>query len=307
MPISIGCAIWSFPGWVGEVYPPKTPAKDFLRVYSHHFPAVEGNTTFYATPDRVTIDRWIAQTPTGFKFYLKFPRAITHNGLLEPYILPAQAFVTQMQELGDKLGVMFIQLPPNYAPSERFADLTIFLTALSKQDVSNSLLSVLTHRLGKPPSRCVKTVIALEVRHLDWFKSPHRERLNELLTKLGIGRVILDSRPIYEAAKSGEAVIACKKPQVPIDLTLTAPFTLIRYVSHPVRSANQIWLEGWAQQIQTWLQQDVQVSMFFHCPIEVKSPINARYLHEMLVAGGVSIDPLPPRFVDDSPVQLNLF
>ncbi len=284
MPISIGCAIWSYPGWIGEVYPPKTPAKEFLRVYSHHFSAVEGNTTFYATPDRVTIDRWIDQTPSGFKFYLKFPRAITHNGLLAPYVLPAQAFITQMQVLGDKLGVIFIQLPPNYAP-ERFADLTIFLTALSQQDVS----------------------IALEVRHLDWFKSPHQQRLNELLTKLVIGRVILDSRPIYEAAKSGEVAIACKKPQVPIDLTLTAPFTLIRYVSHPVRSANQIWLEGWAEQIQAWLQQNIQVSMFFHCPMEVKSPINARYLHEILVGLGVSIDPLPPRFVNDSPVQLNLF
>ena len=284
MSISIGCAIWSFPGWVGEVYPPKTPAKDFLRVYSHHFPAVEGNTTFYAIPDKETIDRWIAQTPPGFKFYLKFPRAITHNGLLEPYILPAQAFITQMQELGDKLGVMFIQLPPNYAP-EKFSDLTVFLTALSQQDVS----------------------IALEIRHLDWFKSLHQQRLNQLLTNLGIGRVILDSRPIYEADRSGEVVIACKKPHVPIDLTLTAPFTLIRYVSHPVRSANQIWLEGWVQQIQTWLQDDIQISMFFHCPIEVKSPINARYFHEMLVERGVSIASLPPRFIDDSPVQLNLF
>ncbi len=284
MPISIGCAVWSYPGWVGEVYPPKTPAKDFLRVYSNHFPAVEGNTTFYATPDRVTIDRWIAQTPIGFKFCLKFPRAITHNGLLEPYILPAQAFIAQMQELGDKLGVMFIQLPPNYSP-EGFADLTAFLTALSRKNVS----------------------IALEVRHLDWFKSPHRDRLNELLTRLGLGRVILDSRPIYEADKSGEVVIACKKPRVPIDLTLTAPFSLIRYVSHPVQSVNKIWLEEWANQVQTWLQQDTQVYMFVHCPIEVKSPINARYLHEILLGSGVLIDPLPPRFIDDSPVQLNLF
>jgi uncharacterized protein YecE (DUF72 family) len=285
MPISIGCAVWSYPGWIGEVYPPKTPSKDFLRVYSHHFPAVEGNTTFYAIPDRVTISRWISQTPLGFKFCLKFPRAITHNGLLEPYILPAQAFITQMQELGDKLGVMFIQLPPNYAPSEGLRDLTAFLTVLSQQNVS----------------------IALEVRHLDWFKSPHRERLNELLTGLGIGRVILDSRPIYEADKSGEVAIACKKPRVPIDLMLTAPFTLIRYVSHPVQSANKIWLEGWAKQIQTWLQQDTQVYMFVHCPVEAKSPINARYLHEILVGCGVSIDLLPPRFIDDSPVQLNLF
>jgi uncharacterized protein YecE (DUF72 family) len=190
-----------------------------------------------------------------------------------------------MQALGDKLGVMFIQLPPNYSPSEGLADLTAFLTALSSQGVS----------------------IALEVRHLDWFKSPHREQLNELLTGLGIGRVILDSRPIYEADKSGEVAIACKKPRVPIDLTLTAPFSLIRYVSHPVQLANKIWLEGWAKQVQTWLQQDTQVYMFVHCPIEAKSPINARYVNEIFTEFDIPTKPLPPRFVDDSPVQLKLF
>lgn len=285
MPISIGCAVWSYPGWIGEVYPPKTPSKDFLRVYSNYFPAVEGNTTFYATPDPATIDRWIAQTPAGFKFCLKFPRAITHNGLLAPYILQAQAFIPKMQELGDRLGVMFIQLPPNYSPSTGLADLTAFLTQLPCRDVS----------------------IALEVRHLDWFKSPHREQLNELLCKLGIGRVILDSRPIYEPTTDEKIAFECKKPRVPIELSLTAPFSLIRYVSHPILSANQHWLEGWTSQIQTWLQQDTQIYLFVHCPIEARSPINARYLYEMLTRSGIPLAALPPQFTHDSPIQLNLF
>jgi uncharacterized protein YecE (DUF72 family) len=285
MPISIGCAVWSYPGWVGEVYPVKTPSKDYLRFYSNHFPAVEGNTTFYAIPDRATIDRWIAHTPLGFKFCLKFPRAITHNGLLEPSLLAAQAFITQIQALGDRLGILFIQLPPNYAPSDRFADLAAFLTALPRREVS----------------------IALEVRHLDWFKSPHQERLNELLCKLGIGRVILDARPIYEATTAEPITFECKKPHVPIDLSLTAPFSLIRYVSHPIRSANQVWLEGWASQLQTWLQQDTQVYLFVHCPIEARSPINARYLHEIFTPSGIALAPLPARFMDDTPVQLKLF
>jgi uncharacterized protein YecE (DUF72 family) len=285
MPMSIGCAVWSYPGWVGEVYPPKTPAKDYLRIYSNHFPAVEGNTTFYAIPDRATIDRWIAQTPPGFKFCLKFPRAITHNGSLEPYLPAAQAFIAQMQALGDRLGVLFIQLPPNYAPSARFTDLTAFLTGLICRDVS----------------------IALEVRHLDWFKSPHREQLNELLHKLGIGRVILDSRPIYEATTDEKIAFECKKPRVPIELSLTAPFSLIRYISHPILSANQVWLEGWTSQLQSWLQQDTQLYMFVHCPIEARSPINARYLHEIFTQSGIALDPLPPPFIDDAPVQLKLF
>ena len=286
MPISIGCAVWSYPGWAGEVYPPKTSSKEFLRLYGNHFPAVEGNTTFYATPDRSTIERWIAQTPTGFKFCLKFPRAITHNGLLEPYLLPAQAFISQVQALRDRLGVMFIQLPPNYAPDDRaFSDLSAFLTALPRRDIS----------------------LAVEVRHLNWFESPHQERLTELLWRLGVGRVILDSRPIYEANLNEKIAFTCKKPHVPIELSLTAPFTLIRYVSHPVQSVNQKWLAGWAIQVREWLQQDTQVYMFVHCPIEARSPVNARYLHQIFTQSGIELAALPPQLTVDSPVQLNLF
>jgi uncharacterized protein YecE (DUF72 family) len=292
MPISIGCAIWSYPGWIGGVYPPKTPAKEFLRVYSNFFPAVEGNTTFYAIPDRVVIDRWIAQTPPGFKFCLKFPRSITHNGVLAPYILPARSFVTQMQELGDsraerlrqRLGVMFVQLPPNYAP-DKLTDLTEFLTELPRQDVD----------------------IALEVRHLDWFKSPYQEQLTELLVKLRVGRVILDTRSIYQADAELGSIVQCKKPNVPLTFSLTAPFSLIRYVSHPIRAANQVWFESWTSQIQQWLERDTQIYMFVHCPIEARSPINARYLHQIFTDAGISLTPLPPNPTADLPVQLNLF
>jgi uncharacterized protein YecE (DUF72 family) len=284
MSISIGCAVWSYPGWMGEVYPPKTPTADFLRVYSNFFPAVEGNTTFYATPNQAIIDRWIAHTPPGFRFCLKFPRSITHHGLLEPSIPMARSFIVQMQGLGERLGVMFIQLPPHYAP-DRFADLTAFLTALPRQDVD----------------------IALEVRHLDWFKSPHQEQLTELLMRLGIGRVILDTRSIYEADPALGEIVECKKPRVPLALSLTAPFSLIRYVSHPVRSANQVWLEEWADRIHTWLERDPQIYFFVHCPIEARSPINARYLHQIFTRSGIALAPLPPNPTADLPVQLNLF
>jgi uncharacterized protein YecE (DUF72 family) len=282
--LAIGCAVWSYPGWVGEVYPPKTPARDFLRVYSNYFPAVEGNTTFYAIPDRQTIDRWRTQTPAGFKFCLKFPKAITHHELLTAQIAPAQAFVAQMQELGERLGVMFVQLPPHYKP-DNLADLTTFLTALPRQDVD----------------------IALEVRHLDWFKSPLQEQLTELLVKLRIGRVILDTRSIYEADPALSEKVDCKKPHVPLALSLTAPFGIIRYVSHPVKAANQVWLESWTSQIQAWLALDTQIYTFVHCPIEARSPINARYLHEIFTTAGIALAPLPAPSIVDASTQLRLF
>lgn len=283
--LAIGCAVWSYPGWLGEVYPPKTPAKDFLHAYSNYFPAVEGNTTFYAIPSPATIDRWIAQTPFGFKFCLKFPKAISHVRSLASSIDPAIDFINQMQRLGDRLGVMFVQLPPSYAPA-KLADLTAFLTALPRQNVQ----------------------IALEVRHLDWFKSPHQEQLSELLMTLGVGRVILDTRPIYEADPELESIAAeCKKPCVPLVLSLTAPFSLIRYVSHPVQSANQQWLEGWASQMRVWAEQDCQIYLFVHCPIEARSPINARYLHQIFTASGIDLAPLIPSISTSVPNQLNLF
>jgi uncharacterized protein YecE (DUF72 family) len=284
MPISIGCAVWSYPGWIGEVYPPKTPAKEFLRVYSNFFPAVEGNTTFYHTPDQAIVDRWIAQTPPGFKFCFKFPRSITHTGLLADHTGAAQLAIAMMQQAGDRLGVIFIQLPPSYAP-DKLADLTTFLTILPRQDVD----------------------IALEVRHLDWFKSPHQEQLTELLVKLRVGRVILDTRSIYAADPELGAIVQCKKPNVPLTFSLTAPFSLIRYVSHPIRAANQVWLESWTSQIQQWLERDPQIYMFVHCPIEARSPINARYLHQIFTDAGISLAPLPPNPTADLPVQLNLF
>lgn len=189
-----------------------------------------------------------------------------------------------MQRLGERLGVMFIQLPPNYTP-DRLADLSIFLTALPRQNVD----------------------IALEVRHLDWFKSPYQEQLTELLVKLRVGRVILDTRSIYAADPDLGAIVQCKKPQVPLALDLTAPFSLIRYVSHPIQSANQIWLAGWTDQIKTWLNQDTQIYLFVHCPIEARSPINARYLHQIFTQAGIPLIPLPPNPTAELPVQLSLF
>jgi len=96
-----------------------------LRLYSQRFTAVEGNTTFYAIPDQDTVKRWAAETPADFRFCLKLPRSLTHNGLLQPSLTGALKFLEQMQGLGDKIGVVFAQLPPHYDP-KLFPDLVAF-------------------------------------------------------------------------------------------------------------------------------------------------------------------------------------
>ena len=79
----IGCPMWGYKEWVGEFFPPRTPQSEFLRLYSRRLTTVEGNTTFYATPNAETVARWHVETPSTFRFCYKIPRAISHEPRLD--------------------------------------------------------------------------------------------------------------------------------------------------------------------------------------------------------------------------------
>ena len=96
----IGCAVWAYKGRAGNLYPRNSRPTEFLHLYSRRFTTVEGNTTFYAVPNAETITRWKTQTPDGFKFCLKLPKDLTHNGLLQPAIEGTLRFIEAMQNLG---------------------------------------------------------------------------------------------------------------------------------------------------------------------------------------------------------------
>lgn len=280
----IGCAVWAYKGWVGELYPQGTRTTEFLHVYSRRFTTVEGNTTFYAVPNRETVTRWAAETPPGFEFCLKLPRDITHQGLLKPYIPAALKFLEEMRPLGKHLGPIFAQLPPSYPPAW-LDDLTAFLSAWPRTDAP----------------------LALEVRHRDWFTEPHASNLTALLEKLEVGRVLLDSRPIYSGDDDPQLQSERRKPKLPLQFSVTAPFTLIRFISHPDLSVNQPFMEEWVTQIQQWLQTGVRIYFFVHCPIEERSPSTAFYFQQLLEQSGVAVPPLPQNNFDHPPTQLSLW
>ncbi|MGL5083031.1 MAG: DUF72 domain-containing protein [Microcoleaceae cyanobacterium] len=281
----IGCAVWAYKDWVGEFYPPGSRTTDFLKLYGDRFKTVEGNTTFYSVPSLKTLSRWIEQTPADFKFCLKLPREITHTGLLAPKISQALEFLDQMQALGTRLGPIFAQLPAQYAPTH-LEDLQVFLEAWPQD----------------------RTALALEVRHLDWFQDPYSTQLNSLLQKLKIGRVLLDSRPIY-LNPTDEVLINLerKKPNVPVPFCLTAPFTLVRFISHPEMSVNQAFLQEWSLKINQWLSQGTQIYFFVHCPLEVRSPHNARCFQHLLEREKISVPPLPWDQINSESIQLSLW
>ncbi|MBK1987137.1 DUF72 domain-containing protein [Sphaerospermopsis aphanizomenoides BCCUSP55] len=279
----IGCAVWAYKGWVGELYPPGTRTTDFLHLYSRRFTTVEGNTTFYAVPNAETVTRWATETPPGFEFCLKLPRDITHQKLLQPHISEALAFLERMRPLGKHLGPMFAQLPPSYSPA-LLDDLQTFLAAWPRQDVP----------------------LALEVRHGDWFKEPHQSNLTALLKNLGVGRVLLDTRPVYTGEDDPQLASERRKPQLPVQFSVTAPFTLIRFISHPQLSVNQPFMAEWITQIRQWLNVGIKVYLFVHCPIEDMSPNNARYFQQLLEDSVLEIPPLPWNHLSQSN-QLSLW
>ena len=280
----LGCAVWSYKGWLGDFYPAKSASSQLLNLYAQRLTTVEGNTTFYATPQPSTIERWREQTPPGFKFCLKLPREVTHGGLLEPKIQQALNFHDLALGLGDRLGAIFAQLPPSYSPAY-LEDLTCFLRALPRQ----------------------QTAFALEIRHPQWFETPHREQLIALLTQLGVAKVLLDTRPIYECEGDPQIKSERRKPKLPLQPDISAPYTLIRFISHPQRDLNHSYLEWWAIQVATWLEEGKQVYFFVHCPVEEQSPGTARYFQQILEKKGISIPPLPWNQLVSEPQQLNLF
>lgn len=287
MNLFIGCAVWAYKDWVGTLYPQGTRAADFLKIYSRRFSSVEGNTTFYAIPKQDTVTRWVQQTPPEFEFCLKLPRDITHNNLLSPKIPDALNFVNRVKPLADgkRLGPMFAQLPPSYSPTA-IEDLRTFIEAWQQTGIE----------------------LAIEVRNQNWFVEPHTTELTTLLEKFGVGRVLLDTRPIYNCEDNPQLHSERKKPQLPVHFSVTAPFSLIRFISHPNLLENQSYMEEWAIYIKKWLEEEKRIYLFIHCPQEEHSPRNACHFHEILGKTGIQIPPLPSWDDPDiSPKQLSLW
>lgn len=282
MSFRLGCAIWAYKEWVGDLFPSGSRASEFLSLYSRRLNTVEGNTTFYSVPDSATVQRWASETPEDFRFCLKLPRDVTHGGLLTPAISGAIDFLDRMQGLGTRLGPLFAQLPPSYSPAQ-MDDLVNFLQAFPRDRAS----------------------LALEVRHADWFKPTHADRLNQVLQELGMGRVLLDTRPIYECEDNPQLYSERRKPQVPLQPIVTANFTLIRYISHPDKSLNRPYLEQWVKLVDRWLKQSTEIYFFVHCPVEKQSPQNLRYFQHLLEQQQVDVPPL--LLQDEPPTQLSLF
>jgi uncharacterized protein YecE (DUF72 family) len=128
--LQVGTSGFAFKEWVGPFYPQGTKAAGMLPYYAGTFPSVEVNYTFRRTPSASTLENWVASTPEGFTFACKAPMGITHFARLTGMAAERlTTFLEVVAPLGDRLGPVLIQCPPNlkYDP----AVLDEFLTQLA--------------------------------------------------------------------------------------------------------------------------------------------------------------------------------
>ena len=111
--IWIGTSGYNYPEWKGSFYPSDLPAAKMLPYYAARFPTVEINYTFYRMPNEKLAGGWAAQTPSPYKLTLKAPRRITHDSRLKNTGDLVASFCQVAGSLGDKLGALLFQLPPN--------------------------------------------------------------------------------------------------------------------------------------------------------------------------------------------------
>jgi uncharacterized protein YecE (DUF72 family) len=144
MNVFVGTSGYSYKEWKGPFYPKDLPAGDFLPFYAARLSTVEINNTFYRLPTPKLVQGWAEQAPSGFIFAIKAPQRITHVARLKGAGETLDVFVDVVRALGERLGPLLFQLPPNF-----------------RKDVPR-----LQAFLGELPAA---VRVAFEFRHASWF------------------------------------------------------------------------------------------------------------------------------------------
>lgn len=255
--LHLGLPFWGFDGWQGRLYTGDSRPGDFLAQYARVFDAVEGNTTFYAEPTARTVERWRQETPEGFRFCFKLPRAITHDAMLHDVGDAAARFLERLAPLRARLGPIMIQLPPHFGAGD-LPRLERFLAGLPE-----------TFRY------------AVELRDPTLAADGMPARIaDELLEAAGVGRVIMDTRPLRDGPGDHPDILAArhKKPDLPVREFALSEDPIVRIVFHPEHAVNASWIDRWARRLAVWIREGVTPLVFVHSPSNRESPEIARQL-----------------------------
>ncbi len=167
MPVLIGTSGWQYRDWKGLFYPRSLPQNGWLGHYAERFVTVELNNSFYRLPPAETFAHWRQATPDGFVLAVKASRYLTHVKRLKDPEEPVERLMSRASELGDRLGPVLLQLPPNLPADAGALDRTL--------------------RCFPPGVR-----VAVEVRHDSWC----RDEVRAVLERRGAAWCMADGGPV---------------------------------------------------------------------------------------------------------------
>jgi uncharacterized protein YecE (DUF72 family) len=264
--------MWTHKAWAGRFLPHPLAAHERLRAYAGWCNAVEGNTTFYATPARDTVASWAQQTDPGFRFVVKLPKVITHERRLAGAEPELRDFLAAMEPLGPRAHALWIQLPGSFAP----ADVPVLAGFLRRLPAA--------HRY------------AVEVRHAAFFDDPRSaSQLEGVLSAAGAEWVPFDTTAFFRSPPTSDAERDAwnKKPRVALRSAALTDRPIVRYLGRDDTAETVAGWQRWVEVVAGWLREGRSPTMFLHTPDNADAPQLARRFHDEVRARVPLLEALP--------------
>jgi uncharacterized protein YecE (DUF72 family) len=279
--IYIGVTGW---GDHESLYPDKLSSRDKLKEYGAHFPTVEVDASFYAIQPKRNVEKWVADTPSGFKFIVKAYQGMTgHQRGDIPFENRKdmfQVFKDSLQPYMDagKLTMVLFQFPPWFE--------------CNRENVE--YLRVCKREMGSIP-------LALEFRNSSWFDAKYYDKTLSFMK---------EEKWIHSVCDEPQA----GKGSIPMVLHATDPeMTLVRFHGRNVHGwkkppggnnwrevrylyrYNGTELEQWAARLRTLEQQSKDIYVLFNNNSGGDAADNAKQMIDLL---GIDYQGLAPRQLD---------
>jgi uncharacterized protein YecE (DUF72 family) len=263
--VRVGISGWVYPAWRGAFYPDGLVHRKELAYAAGRLTSIEINGSFYALQRPSSYARWRSETPDGFVFAVKGGRYITHvRRLVDVDTALANFFASGVLALGDKLGPILWQLPPNmHFDIERVAAFVALLPRTTTQAVSlaqrhDDKLSGDRVLAGADAERPLRH--AIEVRHAS-FAVPE---MTALAGEHGVALVVADTAGRYPRLEEPTTDFVYVRLHGDIEL----------YASGYTEAA----LDWWATKIRGWTGEGLDVFAYFDNDAKGHAPFDAMAL-----------------------------